>query len=168
MKAIIILKKLVYIYYYLLLIGLIFWPITAIVKIVKKSDYVIKVFGVNKNANDVNIYEGLLLITIAFAFIVIYTRAIYLIKNSLKDLAEGNYFTSSVISNFKGVGFLFLSCGIGEVIVKFILGLFFNSKFYVKFDTSIVLFIIMGLFFLFLSEVFKDAKQNKEENDLTI
>jgi hypothetical protein len=168
MKAIVILKKLVYVYYYLLLIGLIAWPIRALFKIIKKSDYVIKAFGVNKNTNEVSMYEGLSLIVAAFIFIAIYTRAIYLIKQSINDLSSGNYFTSQVISNFKGVGFLFLSCGIGEIIMKFILGLLFNSKMNIKFDTSIVLFIIMGLFFLFLSEVFKEAKQNKEENDLTI
>ena len=73
-----------------------------------------------------------------------------------------------VITNFKKIGILFLICGFGELIGKMVSSLLLLSKFHLKLDSSVVLFIVIGLFFMFLREVFKEAKTTKQENELTI
>jgi hypothetical protein len=66
------------------------------------------------------------------------------------------------------MGTLFLICGIGFSVVNIILKLLLENRLSVGLDSSLFLFVITGLFFLFLSEVFKVAKDAKEENDLTV
>ena len=83
-------------------------------------------------------------------------------------MATGNYFSKTVIYNFKKIGKLFLICGVGEVVAKIIIGLFIDSKIGLEADSSFFLFLIMGLLFMFLSEVFLKARGLQEVNDLTI
>jgi len=99
---------------------------------------------------------------------VLYFLAIKRLRQSVHDLSMGHYFSELVVTNFKKVGILFLICSAGEVIAKIVLSAFLKSAFKFSLDTSTILFVIMGLFFMFLSEVFEKARKLKLENDLTI
>lgn len=109
--------------------------------------------------------------TVATLFLLIYiffVRAIWLLKNSLLDLAKGNYFSELVIKNFRIIGILFLCCGIGYLLSQFITNLLILGILKIGFDDAVYFQIIMGLFFLYLSEIFSKGKKMKQENELTI
>lgn len=95
-------------------------------------------------------------------------KTINTLKKCLPDLSNGNYFSDLVIRNFKIIGKLFLICGIGAWLSKIVLRLAFMSDVRIGIDNILVLLTIMGLFFMFLSEVFAKAKKTEQENELTI
>jgi hypothetical protein len=83
-------------------------------------------------------------------------------------LATGVYFTQMVISNFKKAGNYFIAIGIGATIVKIIVDLLVLSELKINIDGGMLVFILFGLFFMFLSEAFAKAQTINEENNLTI
>jgi len=127
-----------------------------------------KVFGNNVNINDLNSFQNIYIISTLILFGYLVIKAFYYIKISLKDLSVGDYFSPIVISSFKKGGILFLACGFFKIIIKIIIPFILKEEFSFKFDTSIFLFLIIGLLLLFLSEVFNNASQLKQENGLTI
>ncbi|MFD2726508.1 DUF2975 domain-containing protein [Hyunsoonleella rubra] len=167
MKTIQVLKKLINIYYYLLLIAfvaiLVFVPIavqqgdTSDLRIIEGYD-----------ASNISIQKLIPLMIITAIIYLLFVRAVYLLKCTLKDLSEGNYFSELIISNFKKIGLLILVCGVSYAVFKFFTRLMLLSDVRLGIDFSLITPIIIGLFFMFLSEVFAQARYTKQENDLTI
>jgi hypothetical protein len=168
MKTINILKKLITIYYYAMIIALVAAIISLPLLIVTNQSYEITFLGNTADLGVLPLYKSLITLILVASLYYLFFRAVRLIKMSLKDLSEGNYFSGLVISNFKKIGTLFLICGFGSFVVKLILGFLLANNLKLGIDSSWVIFIIMGLFFLFLSEVFSKAEALKQENDLTI
>lgn len=169
MKTITILKKLITIYYYLMFIALGLGAITSMIYLfTRNSSFEIDFLGNSIDLQSVSTVSFIAVICLIGSLYLLFFMAVYYIRETLNDLSEGKYFTSLVISNFNKIGKLFILCGIGSVLVKFILGLILNFSLRVGIDSALVLFIITGLFFMFLSEVFAKGKHLKEENDLTI
>ena len=167
MKTIVILKKLINFYYYLSLLGFIFLIIVTPIlyfKGVKLPITSMEDFNVSNLSTGKFICIYLISATIYFYFF----KAIHLFKNSLKDLSVGKYFSELVTNNFKRMGTAFLICGFSFSGFKIILRLALLSDLRFGIDNSLVLLSILGLFFLFLSEVFANARATKQENDLTI
>ena len=169
MKTISILKRLINIYYYLTLISLVASVFgIASFFLTRNSEMNPKILGMYVDFNKLTYPKIILVLMVIIILYYVYIKAISLLRNSLGDLSSGNYFSELIINNFKKIGKLFiLSCVIG-LVSKVIFGFLLESKFKFEFDSSIFLFLIMGLFFLFLSEVFAKAKKIEEENDLTI
>ncbi|WP_299212433.1 DUF2975 domain-containing protein, partial [uncultured Dokdonia sp.] len=63
---------------------------------------------------------------------------------------------------------LFIMIGIGATVAKMVITLLLESQIGFSLDSTLFVFIILGLFFLFLSEAFEKASQLKKENELTI
>ncbi len=168
MKAITILKKLITVYYYFMLIAFVLGIIVLPILFFTNHSFEISFLGAKIDISTLSLYKGLAVSALFVALYYFYFKAIYLIKMSLNHLASGNYFSETVIYNFKKIGKLFLICGVGEVIAKIVIGLFINSKIGFEADSSFFLFLIMGLLFMFLSEVFLKARGLQEVNDLTI
>lgn len=74
-----------------------------------------------------------------------------------------------MINNFNKIGILLVASGIVASVLFFVFKLFIENKFEISLGLSpYLLLVCLGLFFMVLSEVFKIAKEAKEENQLTI
>ena len=168
MKTINILKTLINIYYYLMIIAFVAGVITIPLLLFTDQPYTMSLFDRQIDIGQLSSGKSILIVLVLGTVLYFYFRAIQLMRNTVKKLAEGHYFSERVIVNFKKMGTLFLICGIGFSVVNIILKLLLENRLSVGLDSSLFLFVITGLFFLFLSEVFKVAKDAKEENDLTV
>ena len=122
MKAINILKKLINIYYYLLILVLIAGVLSIPLLILKKK-YVVKFLGEEVDLNDLSSLHMVIILILVATLWFLYFKAIKLLKHSVYELSEGRYFSKLVIDNFKTIGILFLICGLGEVFAKIIFNL---------------------------------------------
>ncbi len=167
MKPIHILKKLITILYYLVGIGLFAGVFKLLLNIFNQKEIapsLVKGETLYSLSSIKVIIAEVLVLLLSFAFF----KAISFLKHSLGDLSEGNHFSRNVIQNFKNVGTLFVVCGLGELLGKLIITYLIENNFAIEFDSSIVLFPVIGLFFLYLSEVFSKAREIQSENNLTV
>ena len=110
-------------------------------------------------------FFGLMLIIIGI--IAIY--CFYVFRKTLRYFQKVKPFHIDVIKNFYRIGYLLSFIGIGGSILFFIARIVLKNE--LKFSLGMspyLMLICLGLFFMVLSEVFKVAKQAKEENELTI
>ncbi|WP_397363943.1 DUF2975 domain-containing protein [Olleya sp. R77988] len=170
MKAIKILKTIINIYYYLLIVGLLVKAIRVFNDIINGQIKHSKPKFLDENLDFANLSNTKIIVIIIIG-VVLYCLlylAVESIKNSLTDLEAGNYFSDLVINNFKKAGIILVFLSAAEFLGKISLWLYIKVKPKFEFDASITAFLLMGLFLMFLSEVFKKGKEVKEENDLTI
>ena len=99
-----------------------------------------------------------------------YTYLTYIIKGLVEDMAAGNLFNRYQVAGFKHAGQILIFLTIAESIFDYIFKLIFKSVIQIKFDTTSGSWtsVLLGLFFIFLSQIFKKAKDLKEENELTV
>jgi len=121
-----------------------------------------------------------------FTYYAFYMYSIFLFKKNVESFTNFKLFTSQVIKNFKVIGIIYLIGYLASAFITYVIPLFGNDS-TIKIgigndeDSLIRLFdfplngLIIGLFFLTLSQVFQIAKNQKEENitlkqenDLTI
>jgi len=126
----------------------------------------IKINSVNFN-NDTLLSKTLLVISALNYLLII--AALYFFKKVLNCFVRVKIFEETVISSFKKMGNLLLVSGIISFTISMINKVYFEQKISLEFGLNQHLVIIcLGLFFLTLSEIFKVAKNQKQENDLTI
>lgn len=95
--------------------------------------------------------------------------ALYFFRKTLRYFLNTKIFDTIVITSFKKIGNLLCISGIISILVSSIYRIYYEQK--VSFSLGLnenVVIVCLGLFFLILSEVFKIAKAQKLENDLTI
>lgn len=168
MKTISILKKLINIYFYLLVISFIALAIIPIIQYKKGKFGTFHIFSDNYDMSNLSFGKFIFVILIILVLLVIFIRAIYLLKNCLNDLHNGNYFSELVVNNFNKIGKLFLIYSVCSYVFAFIFRFFLLNSINFGIDHSLILSVIMGLFFLFLSEAFSKARNTEQENELTI
>ncbi len=106
-----------------------------------------------------NSTEGILL---AFLGLFSLSFILIIVLKIIIELSQDNFFTHKAVQNFKTLGFGLLFFGI----IHLIIDLLTSSN---SFDlTPPSLFIITGLIFIFLKEIFAKGKEIQEENNLTI
>ncbi len=106
-----------------------------------------------------NSTEGLLLAF--FGLLSINFILIVVLKISI-ELSRDNFFTGKAVQNFKILGFGLLSFGIIHLLIDFLI----SSQ---QFDfTQPFIFIITGLIFMLMKEIFLKGKEIQDENDLAI
>lgn len=126
----------------------------------------IKINAIHFNAND--IISKTLLIISALNYLLI-LASLYFFRKTLRYFLNTKIFDSSVISSFKKIGNLLCISGMISICISFIVRVYYQQK--VSFEFGLnehIVLVCLGLFFLILSEVFKIAKNHKQENDLTI
>lgn len=167
MKSISTLNKLIHIYYYLLIVLFLF---TVIVLPILFGLGKINSLNVNGEYDvaDLSLIHFLMIIFFNAAIFVLFLKAIFLLKNTLPDLTSGNFFSELVIQNFKKIGKLILITGVSYSVLNFFLRIIILSDVKLGINNSLIVSILIGLFFMFLSEVFAKANETKQENDLTI
>ncbi|SEP78093.1 Protein of unknown function [Hyunsoonleella jejuensis] len=167
MNTIEVLRKLINIYYYLLLLVLV-GIVIFIVTIFQQGETVdLKVIE-GYNTSSLSTQKLIVITAVLVVIYILFVRAIYLLKGTLKELSEGNYFSELITENFKMGGKLILICGVSYAVFKFVIRLLLLGDIRFGIDFSLITPIIIGLFFMFLSEVFTKARKTQEENDLTI
>lgn len=102
----------------------------------------------------------------------LFVKAIQFLRRNVRSFIKREIFTDEVISNFNKVGICLLVSTFVIGLPSFVYGVVFRQKVGFEleigsFDTGI-LSVALALFFMVLSEVFKIAKNLKEENDLTL
>jgi hypothetical protein len=126
----------------------------------------IKINSVNFN-NDTLFSKTLLFISALNYLLII--AALYFFRKVLNYFIRVKIFENTVIKSFQKIGNLLSVSGIISLITSMIGKLYFEQKVSLEFGLNQHLVIIcLGLFFLVLSEIFKIAKNQKQENDLTI
>jgi len=130
------------------------------------SDLNIKINSINFN-NDTLLSKTLLAIYALNYLLII--AALYFFRNVLNHFVRVKIFEDKVIESFKKTGNLLSISGIISLTISMISRSYFHQKVTLEFGLNQHLVIIcLGLFFLVLSEIFKIAKNQKQENDLTI
>lgn len=103
---------------------------------------------------------------------LLYVYAIFLLKKTIDLFIEKLLFDDKVIRNFNTIGKVFVIVALLTSVSSFFYHVYTNQEFVLDltgYDSDSMLFnIAIGLFFITLSEVFKIAKIQKEENELTI
>ncbi len=88
----------------------------------------------------------------------------------LREIKKGNYFSDKNIKYFKKIGNIFIWYTINVLVLRFLLASIGESTFdfFDELKHEFTFLIPCGLAFYILAEVFKKAKQHKEDNELTI
>tara|TARA_B110000091_G_C13762866_1_gene452988 strand:- start:883 stop:1386 length:504 start_codon:yes stop_codon:yes gene_type:complete len=110
-----------------------------------------------------------ILFSIAALNYLLIIAALYYFKKTLSYFIRVKVFEDVVINSFQKTGNLLFISGVISLVISFIGNIYLLQKttFELGLNQHIVI-ICLGLFFMVLSEIFKIAKNAKQENDLTI
>lgn len=130
-------------------------PVTIKGQVLAKGDLFSKIVIV------VNVLSGLL-----------FVYSVYLLRKVVKHFQNKDIFNADVIRYFGLIGKLIIASSIIGNITLFIFNAVNRNHVEMAMDfggyDSFILSICLGLFFMVIAEVFKIAKNIKEENELTI
>ena len=130
------------------------------------SDLNIELNTINMNQND--LFSKILFVVSSLNYLLLIV-ALYFFRKVLTNFVRVRVFEEVVISSFKKIGNLLTFSGFISLIISIIGKIYFEQKVSLEFGLNQHLVLIcLGLFFLVLSEIFKIAKNAKQENDLTI
>ena len=129
--------------------------------------------NLNIEMNSVNFDENGILSKILFSIsalnYVLIIAALYYFRKVLNHFIRVKIFEKTVIKSFKIVGNLLTISGFISLIISIVSKVYFEQKITLEFGLNQhIVIICLGLFFMILSEIFKVAKNAKQENDLTI
>ncbi|GAA3775624.1 hypothetical protein GCM10022271_04720 [Corallibacter vietnamensis] len=168
MKLIRQLKMCIDIYYYLMLLTFIVGVVIVIASFFTTNTYDMEILDESIDVGVLNVFEKFFILVSIITVFGVYFSTIRLIKKTVDMLSKGAYFTTHVIKNLKKIGKLFIICAFGFLAVKFVVNMILFSEFLIGISSTFMVFLIIGLFMMFLSEAFSNAKKIKEENDLTV
>ncbi|HUH50882.1 MAG TPA: DUF2975 domain-containing protein [Flavobacterium sp.] len=170
MRKIYILRAILeFMLYFLLLGGVALLIITPFILTDSDWDIPIKINGVVSSSFD-SVYSKIGLgVSVLSYFLFVY--AIYLLKKTVNLFIKGKVFDNQAISNLSNIGKIFIIVTLIINTVEFIFKVTTtqNAELMINSGFDSFLFVIsIGLFFIIISEVFKIAKNMKDENELTI
>ena len=167
MKKINVLKSIVdFIWIFTMPVILLIVGFSIAIFFIDLGDFNIKINAINFNQNDV--LTKVLFVVSALNYLLI-IAALYFFRKVLNNFIRVKIFEKMVIASFQKIGNLLTISGFISLIISIISKIYFEQKVTLEFGLNQHLVIIcLGLFFLVLSEVFKIAKNAKQENDLTI
>lgn len=132
-------------------------------------DLPVKISG---NITDVNSVGGKVVLVIGGIAYLLYVYAVFQLKKTIDLFIKRLLFDDEVINKLNIIGKIFVVVALITGITSFSSSLFFNQHIELDltsyFSDSMLFNVAIGLFFMILSEVFKIAKNLKEENDLTV
>tara|TARA_R100000789_G_C2992563_1_gene146501 strand:- start:65 stop:571 length:507 start_codon:yes stop_codon:yes gene_type:complete len=95
--------------------------------------------------------------------------SLHIFRKTLRYFQQVKIFDDFIIIAFQKIGTLLIFSGISTLVIGFVSRIYFKSEVSISLGFNPYLLIIgLGLFFQILSEIFKIAKHQKQENDLTI
>ena len=103
---------------------------------------------------------------LAFAYLI------YSFRNLIREFYKEEIYTLTQINLLKKIGILIIGLSIGRAILSFIAEIVLNDSakilLEIEFLDSFWFALALGLFFIFLSKIFQNARLMKEENELTV
>lgn len=170
MRKIYILRAILeFMLYFLLVGGIALLIITPFILTDSDWGIPIKINGVVSSSFD-SVYSKIgLIVSVLSYFLFVY--AIYLLKKTVTLFIKGKIFDNKVISNLSSIGKIFIIVTLIINTVEFIFKVTTTQKATLMINSgfdSFLFVISIGLFFIIISEVFKIAKNMKDENELTI
>ena len=108
---------------------------------------------------------------LAIGALIVYT--VFILRKLIRSFFKMKLFTAYQISTLRRVGQLIITITLLQIIIDLLGGILFSEENRINIGISLSLgsfwFILaVGLFFMYLSKVFEDARQLKEENELTV
>ncbi len=113
---------------------------------------------------------------LGFMFLLLYAGylyTLYIFKDLVYNLEPENLFTELQSTYLLRIGKLIIGLTLAEIGFKFLFDIFYQQEVKIGFQLeglfqNTLFTICIGLFFIFLSEIFKIAGKLKQENQLTI
>ena len=130
------------------------------------SDLNFQFVGIELKLN--SLFSKLLLTLLGISFLLqIYSLHIF--RKVLRYFKQVKIFDDFVISSFNKIGKLLIISGTSILVIGFVGRIYLENQITISvgFHPYLIV-IVLGLFFQVLSEIFKIAKSQKQENDLTI
>ncbi|HEX8575013.1 MAG TPA: DUF2975 domain-containing protein [Flavobacterium sp.] len=170
MRKLYLLKALADLFWFLSVSAIIvMFAFSAILLLIKEPvDIPIKING--EKIMLIDLISKLILLghTIAYCFFV---YGIFLFRKVLNHFAKRQIFEEKVIHLLNKIGKLFLTASLISGLITFFSKIYLEREAELGIGSGFDSFLFsasLGLFFMVLSEVFANAKDIKEENDLTI
>ncbi|WOD44699.1 DUF2975 domain-containing protein [Hwangdonia lutea] len=178
MKKALLLKGIINVFYYISIVVAIAAPIVIGSVLIQLDS--------NGFKYEERIYVGVGTITVfrivaQYGLYLILIYCLFLFRKVILLIIDLNFFHNNVIALFSKIGKLLIVFGVVEILISFIpisytyltvKGSSFthHNEFFKGFSFSSTFFLCLaiGLFFMVLSELFKVAKEIKQENELTI
>lgn len=115
----------------------------------------------------------IILILGEFLVAALFIYTIYILRKLIRNFFKGKLFTVYQIASLKLIGYLIILSTLCQGIINFLAPILLTQRaeFRVELDLKFGSFwfiLAIGLFFTFLSKVFENAKNLKEENELTV
>jgi NADH:ubiquinone oxidoreductase subunit K len=171
MKPPILLKIILDICLFFLIIGLISSVSIFVFQLVTGD----KIATININGIETEDFNTpvLILISIEILIAALFIYTIYILRKLIRNFFKGKLFTVFQIASLKLIGQLIILSSACQGIINFVGPIIIKDeiKFGVGVDFSLGSFwfiLAIGLFFIFLSKVFENAKNLKDENELTV
>lgn len=167
MRKLFILKTIIDLLYYMsiLILIIVFLLIPYILLGDSTNNLPIKINGQTMTSDNL---ESKLFILIGTTSYLLIIYCIYLFRKILTCFIKTDIFNREVVANFKKIGILIIIYALINLLCSFLYDIS-NRITSLELGTSPYLIILcLGLFFMVLSEIFKIAKNQKEENDLTV
>ncbi len=103
--------------------------------------------------------------------LLVYT--IYILRKLIRNFFKGKLFTRYQIASLNLIGQLIIIITLGQGLIDFIATIFLEAKLRLGLEidlsfTSFWFILAIGLFFIYLSKIFDNARIMKEENELTV
>ena len=103
--------------------------------------------------------------------LLVYT--IYILRKLIRNFFKGRLFTRYQIASLNLIGQLIIVITLGQGLIDFIATIFLEAKLRLGIEinlslTSFWFIFAIGLFFIYLSRIFDNARIMKEENELTV
>ena len=169
MRKLQILKALLDLFWFVSIIGLIGLIIFLPFLLFDGDDITVKIKGQEIISND--IFSKIIIIASAIGGLL-FIYSIYLLRIVISYFHQRDIFNIEVIRNFNLIGKLIIFSSLISNSALFIFNMVKRNNIGLSLDIgsydSFILSICLGLFFMVISEVFKIAKNMKEENELTI
>ena len=164
-----ILKYLLDFCYAVMFIIVLFTPIELFLNFY--SDNQIQLEVNNRMITDFTI-SIIILCVFRYLLIALDVYIIYVIKKLIESFFENKLYSANQIHLFKKVGLLIIYTSVAKIVSNIVADILINPEEYrISFDIGFnnLLFIIaVGLLFVFLSKVFKNANELQKDNELTI
>lgn len=125
-------------------------------------------FKINGQQMNLDSVESKLFVLIGVASYLLIIYCIYLFRKILTYFVKTEIFNKEVITNFNKMGMLIITYVLINLLCSFLYDISDRNISLELGNSPYLTLICLGLFFMVLSEIFKIAKNQKEENDLTI
>ncbi|MFT6335022.1 MAG: hypothetical protein ACJATI_001768 [Halioglobus sp.] len=111
-------------------------------------------------------------VIIAICIVILFIKTIYHLRKATLKMIKGEMFDQVVSENLKWTGISMILYKVSSLIGNLYSEVLYQNQFTVGFDfggfESFIFILILGLFFILLSNVIKNGITLKSENDLTI